>query len=151
MTKLCSTFLNMKKTENWLRKVMHSFEVHSNESACRKKVRLWLEQVFRLTSYLSIIPYPSHHPLTHLQPRQMPSPYLSILFICSDLIAPLQSDYSVLLTLIRSSNFNIILFLCYSLSVLLYLINQPLIFLLHYALPSFSPLDFNLLHYNMLR
>ena len=26
-------------------KVMHSFEVHSNESACRKKVRLGLEQV----------------------------------------------------------------------------------------------------------
>ena len=25
---------------------MHSFEVHSNESACRKKVRLGLEQVF---------------------------------------------------------------------------------------------------------
>ena len=24
---------------------MHSFEVHSNESACRKKVRLGLEQV----------------------------------------------------------------------------------------------------------
>ena len=27
---------------------MHSFEVHSNESACRKKVRLWLEQVYTL-------------------------------------------------------------------------------------------------------
>ena len=26
---------------------MHSFEVHSNESACRKKVRLGLEQVIR--------------------------------------------------------------------------------------------------------
>ena len=26
-------------------KVPHSFEVHSNESACRKKVRLGLEQV----------------------------------------------------------------------------------------------------------
>ena len=25
---------------------MHRFEVHSNESACRKKVRLGLEQVF---------------------------------------------------------------------------------------------------------
>ena len=25
---------------------MHSFEVHSNESACRKKVRLKLEQVY---------------------------------------------------------------------------------------------------------
>ena len=36
MTKLCSAFFNIKKTENWLSKVMHSFEVHSNESACRK-------------------------------------------------------------------------------------------------------------------
>ena len=27
---------------------MHSFEVHSNESACRKKVRLGLEQVLTL-------------------------------------------------------------------------------------------------------
>ena len=27
---------------------MHSFEVHSNESACRKKVRLGLEKVVRL-------------------------------------------------------------------------------------------------------
>ena len=26
---------------------MHSFEVHSNESACRKKVRLGLEQINR--------------------------------------------------------------------------------------------------------
>ena len=29
-----------------MRKVIHSFEVFSNESACRKKVRLGLEQVF---------------------------------------------------------------------------------------------------------
>ena len=28
-----------------MRKVIHSFEVHSNESACRKKVRLGLDQV----------------------------------------------------------------------------------------------------------
>ena len=46
MTKLCYAFLNMKKTENWLKKVMHSFEVHSNESACTKSGRLGLEQVF---------------------------------------------------------------------------------------------------------
>ena len=26
---------------------MHAFEVHSNESACRKEVRLWLEQLYR--------------------------------------------------------------------------------------------------------
>ena len=30
---------------------MHSFEVHSNESACRKKVRLGLEQVKDDTSH----------------------------------------------------------------------------------------------------
>ena len=30
-----------------MRKVIHSFEVRSNESACRKKVRLGLEQVIR--------------------------------------------------------------------------------------------------------
>ena len=36
----------MKKSENLLRKVPLSFEVHSNESACRKKVRLGLEQVY---------------------------------------------------------------------------------------------------------
>ena len=35
----------MKITENWLRTVPHSFEVHSNESACRKSGRLGLEQV----------------------------------------------------------------------------------------------------------
>ena len=34
-----------KKTKNWLRKVPHRFEVHSNESACRKSGRLGLEQV----------------------------------------------------------------------------------------------------------
>ena len=28
-----------------MRKIMHSFEVHSNESACRKSGRLGLEQV----------------------------------------------------------------------------------------------------------
>ena len=27
---------------------MHSFEVHSNESACKKKVRLGMEQVFNV-------------------------------------------------------------------------------------------------------
>ena len=41
-------FENMKKTENWLIKVMHSFEVHSNESACRKSGGLGLEQVYIL-------------------------------------------------------------------------------------------------------
>ena len=30
---------------------MHSFEVHSNESACRKSGRLGLEQVFRITVF----------------------------------------------------------------------------------------------------
>ena len=45
ITKWCSAFLNIKKTESWLIKSMHSFEVHSNESACRKSGRLGLEQV----------------------------------------------------------------------------------------------------------
>ena len=39
-------FLNMKKTKNKLRKVTLSFEVHSNESACRKSGRLGMEQVY---------------------------------------------------------------------------------------------------------
>ena len=38
-------YLNVKKTEYWLRKLLHNFEVHSNESACRKSGRLGLEQV----------------------------------------------------------------------------------------------------------
>ena len=38
-------FLNMKKTKNLLRKKPHSFEVHSNESACRNSGRLGMEQV----------------------------------------------------------------------------------------------------------
>ena len=42
-------FLNMKINWNWLRKVTHSFEVHSNESACRKSGRLGQEQVIVIT------------------------------------------------------------------------------------------------------
>ena len=38
-------YLNVKMKQNWLRKVMHSFEVHSNESACRKSGHLGMEQV----------------------------------------------------------------------------------------------------------
>ena len=36
---------------------MHGFEVHSNESACRKKVRLGLEQVLRdlITKHMDIL------------------------------------------------------------------------------------------------
>ena len=37
--------LMIKLCRAWLIKVMHSFEVHSNESACRKSGRLGLEQV----------------------------------------------------------------------------------------------------------
>ena len=37
----------MKIKKKRLRKVTHSFEVHSNESACRKSGRLGLEQVNR--------------------------------------------------------------------------------------------------------
>ena len=42
MTKLCREFF---KYEDWLRKVMHIFQVHSNESACRNSGCLGLEQV----------------------------------------------------------------------------------------------------------
>ena len=46
MTKLCSAFSKYEnKLKNWLRKITHSFEVHSNESACRKIGRLGPEQV----------------------------------------------------------------------------------------------------------
>ena len=46
MTKLCYAFFKYEnKPKNRLIKVTHSFEVHSNESACRKMVRLGLEQV----------------------------------------------------------------------------------------------------------
>ena len=46
MTKLCSAFFKCEnKQKNWLRKLMHSFEGHSNESTCRKSGRLGLEQV----------------------------------------------------------------------------------------------------------
>ena len=37
--------LNVKKTENLLRKLMHNFVVHSNESVCGKSGRLGLDQV----------------------------------------------------------------------------------------------------------
>ena len=40
-------YLNVKKTENWLRKLMHNFVVHSNESACNKSGRLGLDQVLK--------------------------------------------------------------------------------------------------------
>ena len=47
MNKLCSVlFICENKLKIGLKKVMHSFEVHSNESACRKSGYLWLEQVF---------------------------------------------------------------------------------------------------------
>ena len=36
---------------------MHSCEVHSNESACRKKVRLGLEQVIMCIKLLPEIPF----------------------------------------------------------------------------------------------
>ena len=35
-----------------MRKVPHSFEVHSNESACRKKVPLGMQQVIELFKYM---------------------------------------------------------------------------------------------------
>ena len=47
MSKLCSAFLNVNINWKLVEKVMHSFGVHSNESACRKSGRLGLEQVIR--------------------------------------------------------------------------------------------------------
>ena len=48
MTKLCRALFKCEnKLNNWLRKLMHSFEVRSNESARRKSGRLGLEQVFK--------------------------------------------------------------------------------------------------------
>ena len=38
--------LNLKKTENWLRKLMHNFVVHSNDSMYINIGLLGLEQVF---------------------------------------------------------------------------------------------------------
>ena len=45
MTKLCSTFLKCENKLKLVEKLMHSFELHSNESACRKVGRLGLEKV----------------------------------------------------------------------------------------------------------
>ena len=46
MTQLCSECLKCEnKVKIGLRKLVHSFEVHSNESACRKSGNLGLEQV----------------------------------------------------------------------------------------------------------
>ena len=46
MTKLCRTLFKCEDNlKNWLIKLMHSFEAHSNESACRKSGFLGLEQV----------------------------------------------------------------------------------------------------------
>ena len=38
-------YLNLKINWNWLKKLMHNFLVHLNESAYRKSRRLGLEQV----------------------------------------------------------------------------------------------------------
>ena len=45
MTKLSRALFKCENKLEKLRKLMHSFEVHSNESVCRKSVRLGLEQV----------------------------------------------------------------------------------------------------------
>ena len=45
MNKLCYAFFKYENELKLVDKVTHSFEVHSNESACRKEVRLGLEQV----------------------------------------------------------------------------------------------------------
>ena len=43
MNKFC--FELFKCEQNWLRKLIHNFVVHSNESECRKSGRLGMEQV----------------------------------------------------------------------------------------------------------
>ena len=43
--------------KNWLRKLMRSFEVYSNESACRKSGRLGLHQVLCISSHQLPIGY----------------------------------------------------------------------------------------------
>ena len=46
MNKMCSALFKCENNlKNWLRRIMHSFEVQSNESACRKSGRLGLDQV----------------------------------------------------------------------------------------------------------
>ena len=65
MTKLCYAFLNMKKTENWLRKVTHSFEVHSNESACRNKWTSWSGTSLPLYIYSTKNPFEMHHKIVY--------------------------------------------------------------------------------------
>ena len=54
----------MKKTEKWLRKLMHNFVVHSNESACRKSRFLGLDQVFirRVNLLSNLKPLVTTHP-----------------------------------------------------------------------------------------
>ena len=58
MTKLCGAIFKCEKTENWVRKLMHNFLVHSNEIACRKRGRLGLDQVL---SYLDPQPTIPHN------------------------------------------------------------------------------------------
>ena len=48
----------LKCTKNWLRKLMHSFELHSNKSACSKSGRLGMDQVLNTT--LPIAPVELH-------------------------------------------------------------------------------------------
>ena len=58
INKMCSAFLNVKITESWLIKAMNIFEVHSNESMCRKSERIGMEQVFFLGKFTSSTIYP---------------------------------------------------------------------------------------------
>ena len=44
--------LNAKITEIWLRNLLHSFEVHSNESAYKKSGRLGTEQVIAMFHFM---------------------------------------------------------------------------------------------------
>ena len=107
MTKLCSAFFRYEKNENWLRNIMHSFEVHSNESKCRKGERLGLEQVFSglpsstihimslILSFLYCIFYETteHLPMICRTSSALPSSICSLVLV--DLLLLIHSCFAV--------------------------------------------------------
>ena len=60
MTELYSAFLYVKINTQLVEKLMHSFEVHSNESMCRKSGRLGLDQDVILQTGFMLIYYLDH-------------------------------------------------------------------------------------------
>ena len=68
MTKVCCAIFKCENKLKLVEKIMHSFEVHLNESACRKSGHIGLEQVkcnqdvffpLILKEYLELIYVPS--------------------------------------------------------------------------------------------